>query len=109
MPASAQTALTSLQRDVRAVCAEAGITTAELDWLVPHQANLRIIESAAGKLKVPMERCVTGIEHLGNTSAASIPIVLDRANSEGKLKRGDTLALTAFGAGLATGACIIEW
>ena len=75
----------------------------------PHQANMRIIEAAAHKLKFPMERCLTGIEQMGNVSAACIPIVLDRANCEGRFRKGDLLALTAFGAGLTTGACILKW
>lgn len=102
-------AVSSLCRDVRQVCSEAGVLPEELDWLVPHQANLRIIESAAHKLHIPMERCLTGIETMGNTSAASIPIVLDRANTNHQLQAGQTLALTAFGAGLTTGACILTW
>lgn len=56
-----------------------------------------------------MERCLTGIEQMGNVSAACIPIVLDRANCEGRFRKGDLLALTAFGAGLTTGACILKW
>ena len=102
-------AVSSMCRDVKEACRQAEIEPEQLDWLVPHQANLRIIESAAHKLKIPMERCLTGIEHLGNSSAASIPVVLDQANTQGKLKKGDLLALTAFGAGLTTGAGVIEW
>lgn len=102
-------AVSSFCRDVKDVCQEAGLEVGDIQWLVPHQANMRIIESAAHKLKVPMEKCLTGIEYLGNTSAASIPIVLDQANTQGKLKEGDLLVLTAFGAGLTTGACVLRW
>ena len=102
-------AVSSFCRDVQTVCGEAGITLEQVDWLVPHQANMRIIEAAAHKLKFPMERCLTGIEQMGNVSAACIPIVLDRANCEGRFRKGDLLALTAFGAGLTTGACILKW
>ena len=102
-------AVSSCCRDVQAVCAEAGITLDDITWLVPHQANLRIIEAAAHKLKFPMERCLTGIEQMGNVSAACIPIVLDRANTGRPLQKGDLLALTAFGAGLTTGACVLKW
>ncbi len=102
-------AVSSICHDVKEVCKQASISISELDWLVPHQANLRIIESAAAKLKIPMEHCLTGIEILGNTSAASIPVVLDKAQSESKLKTGELLALSAFGAGLTTGACVLTW
>lgn len=102
-------AVSSFCRDVQTVCEEAGISLEQIDWLVPHQANMRIIEAAAHKLKIPMERCLTGIEHMGNISAASIPIVMDNANCAGKFHPGDLLALTTFGAGLTTGACILQW
>ena len=102
-------AVSSICKDIRRVCTEAGVEAQQLDWLVPHQANLRIIESAAAKLKIPTERWLTGIEYLGNTSAASIPVVLNHASAKGKLKRGDLLGLSAFGAGLTTGACVLEW
>ncbi len=102
-------AVSSMYRDVQTVCDQAGVKVEDVDWIVPHQANLRIIEAAAHKLKVSGEKCLTGIENLGNTSAASIPIVLDRANTEGKFKAGDLLVLTAFGAGLTTGACVLRW
>lgn len=102
-------AVSAFCSDVTEVCSQAGIQPQQLDWLIPHQANLRIIESALHKLKLPSQRCLTGIQRLGNTSAASIPIVLDEANTKGLLHPGDWIALSAFGAGLTTGACVLRW
>lgn len=102
-------AVSSLCHDVLLVLDKAGITQDDVTYVVPHQANLRIIESAAHRLKIPRERYLTGIENMGNISAAGIPIVLDRANREGCFHKGDILALTAFGGGLTTGACILRY
>jgi 3-oxoacyl-[acyl-carrier-protein] synthase-3 len=74
-----------------------------------HQANLRIIEAVANRLKQPMEKFPTDLEECGNVSAASVPILLDKVNREGLIKSGDTLALAGFGAGLTWGACVLKW
>lgn len=83
------------------------LTVEELDWFVPHQANLRIIEAVGGRIKIPEEKVLVNIEHYGNTSAASIPLCLDEY--KGKLKKGDKVLLTAFGAGFTWGAMYLIW
>ncbi|MGV8906848.1 MAG: beta-ketoacyl-ACP synthase III [Acetobacterium sp.] len=102
-------AITSICNDLRRVTQDAGITLADLDLIIPHQANLRIIEGAAKRLKLPMDKFVLRVKNQGNTSAASIPLVLDDLNRQGLLKPGMLIALTAFGGGLTTGACVLKW
>ncbi len=81
-----------------------GIEKSDIDWLIPHQANTRIIQATAKKLDLPLERVILTIEEHGNTSAASIPLAFDNAIRSGKIKRGESLLLIAFGAGLAWGS-----
>lgn len=81
----------------------------DIDWLVPHQANIRIIAATAKKLKLPMERVVVTVEEHGNTSAASVPLALDVAVRDGRIKRGDTLLLEAFGGGFTWGAALVRY
>jgi len=81
----------------------------EIDWLVPHQANIRIIAATARKLKMPMERVVVTVEEHGNTSAASIPLALDVAVRDGRIKRGETLLLEAFGGGFTWGSALMKY
>lgn len=88
---------------------KAGISKNEIDWLVPHQANLRIITATAKRIDLPMERVILTIEHHGNTSAASIPLALDKAIRENQIKKGDTVMLEAFGAGFAWGAALVKY
>lgn len=83
------------------------LTVDNIDWFVPHQANLRIIEAVGGRLKIDESKVLVNIEHYGNTSAASIPLCLDE--NKGKLKKGDKIVLTAFGAGFTWGAMYIVW
>jgi len=87
----------------------AGIEAGQIDWLVLHQANIRIMETVAKKLGIPMEKVITNLDEYGNTSAGSIPLALDAAVRSGKVKEGDVLAVAGFGAGLSWGACIIRW
>ena len=87
----------------------AGLTTDDVQWIVPHQANIRIIEAAARGLKMPMERFVVNLEKYGNTSTASIPIATVEAAQNGTIKPGDRLVFVGFGAGLTWGALIAEW
>lgn len=87
----------------------AGLTVADIDLVVPHQANNRIIEAAAKRLGVDVGKMYSNVERYGNTSAASIPIALDEARAEGKVRPGDTLALVGFGAGLSWASCIVKW
>jgi 3-oxoacyl-[acyl-carrier-protein] synthase III len=88
---------------------DAGITADQLDWLVPHQANMRIIQAAAKRLKMPMEKVIVNVDRYGNTSAASIPIALDEAYRAGKFKEGDLIVAVGFGAGLTWAASVIKW
>ncbi|TMC48204.1 MAG: ketoacyl-ACP synthase III [Chloroflexi bacterium] len=91
------------------VCADAGWRLDEVEHIVPHQANLRIVEAAARRLGVPMERVVWNGDRLGNTSAASIPLALADADAEGRLRRGDRVVCLAFGAGATWGGVALEW
>ncbi len=86
-----------------------GLTCDKVSLMVPHQANLRIIQAVAEKLEIPMDRVYTNIHKYGNTSSASIPIALDEANREGLLKAGDYVLLVTFGAGLTWGAALVKW
>jgi 3-oxoacyl-[acyl-carrier-protein] synthase III len=86
-----------------------GLTSADIDWLVPHQANRRILESTAQKLNLPLERVVMTLDQHGNTSAASIPLALDVAARDGRLQPGQLVLLEALGGGLTWGAAVLRW
>ncbi|HTJ84132.1 MAG TPA: beta-ketoacyl-ACP synthase III [Polyangiaceae bacterium] len=101
-------ALTYLGDAAREALEVSGLTPDDVDWFVPHQANLRILENVAESLGVGMERFVLTLEELGNTSSASIPIALDRGIRDGRIKKGDTSLLFALGAGLSYGAGVIR-
>lgn len=88
---------------------EAGLTAAQVDWLVLHQANQRILDAAATRLKIPPEKVLSNLAHYGNTSAATIPIVLDESVRQGKIQSGQVLAMAGFGAGLSWGSAIVRW
>jgi len=85
------------------------ITIEKVDWLLLHQANIRIMETVAKRLGISMDKCISNLDEYGNTSAASIPIALDEAVRSGKVKKGDVIACAGFGAGLSLGAAIIKW
>ncbi len=102
-------AVKSMCRDIQDVAGQARIPVSDIDWVVPHQANSRIIDFAKKKLDIPQERFLMNINKFGNTSSASIPMMLDQLNSTGNLKRGDNVAMCAFGGGLSSAACIIRW
>lgn len=87
----------------------AGLTSADVDMLIPHQANIRIIQSAAKRLKMPAEKVIINVDRYGNTSAASIPIALEEAVKLNKVKNGDVIVLVGFGAGLTWASCVIKW
>jgi 3-oxoacyl-[acyl-carrier-protein] synthase III len=89
--------------------AKAGLEGTDIDWVVPHQANLRIIRATAAKLGLPMDRVVVTVQDHGNTSAASIPLALSVGKAEGKIKRGDLVLTEAIGGGLAWGAVVMRW
>lgn len=102
-------AVNSICRDVKVVTSDAGLTLEDIDWIIPHQANIRILDFAARRLGVPMEKIASNIETTGNTSSASIPIIVDDLWRSGRLRRGQTVVLTAFGGGLASAACVMKW
>ncbi len=102
-------AVGALPRSVRQAAAQAGIALSDVDLFIPHQANIRIIRSAAETLDVPMERVFTNVDRYGNTSAASIPIALCEAVEEGRLREGQKVVVAGFGGGLSWGAAAIEW
>ena len=81
----------------------------QISLVIPHQANLRIIEAVAQYLKIPMDRFVVNVDRYGNTSAASVPLALDEARKAGRIKAGDITLLVAFGAGLTYGSALIRW
>lgn len=86
-----------------------GLTLADVDWVIPHQANVRIIDSAAKALDIPYDKFVINLERYGNTSAGTIPIALDEAVRDGRIRENDIVALSGFGAGLTWGGVIIRW
>ncbi len=102
-------AVTKLDEIVDQTLEKAGMQKSDIDWLIPHQANLRIIQAVAKRLELPMERVVLTIERHGNTSAASIPLALDEAVRQGQIQRGQVLMLEAFGAGLAWGSALVRY
>ena len=102
-------AVRRIAEDIRIVTEQAGITPEDLKFIVPHQANSRIIDLAARKLGIPMERFMLNIDRYGNTSSASVAISLDELVRSGRLQAGDLIALCAFGGGLSRAACIIRW
>lgn len=87
----------------------ADLTTEQIDWLILHQANQRIIEAVAERLNIPSWKVITNLSEYGNTSAASIPIALDEAVTQGKIRSGDTIVTSGFGAGLTWGAVVFKW
>ena len=104
------------RRAVRAVVDSAvatldrsGVASSEVAWFVPHQANVRIIESAANRLGIDTERTIVNIDRYGNTSAASIPLALAEAAEDGRIKEGDLVLLSGFGAGMTWGSALIRW
>ena len=86
-----------------------GLEADDIDWLVPHQANRRILDGTARKLGLPLEKMVVTIERHANTSAASIPLALAEATSDGRIKRGDVVILEAMGGGFTWGPCVVRW
>jgi 3-oxoacyl-[acyl-carrier-protein] synthase-3 len=104
-----KSAVTLLGRAVDEALAANGLERSAIDWLVPHQANLRIIQAIAKKLQLPMERVVLTVQDQGNTSAASVPLALDKAVRDGRVKRGDMLLLEAFGGGFTWGSSLVRY
>jgi 3-oxoacyl-[acyl-carrier-protein] synthase-3 len=98
-----------LADSVERALARCGLTMNDIDMVIPHQANVRIIDAAARKMGLPIEKFYVNIQKYGNTSAASVPLALDEAVREGRVKPGDIVALVAFGAGFTYGASILRW
>ncbi|MDH3627824.1 MAG: ketoacyl-ACP synthase III [Acidobacteriota bacterium] len=100
-------------RSIAGVCSEvleeAGLTPKDVDWFIPHQANLRIISAVGQRLGIDEDRCYLNIDRIGNTSAASIPIALDEAVREGRITKGQIVLMAAFGAGLTWAASVVRW
>jgi 3-oxoacyl-[acyl-carrier-protein] synthase-3 len=102
-------AVTEMASACRQLLEKSGFTADDVDVLIPHQANARIMTAVAHRLGIGEDRAVIDVAEVGNTSAASIPIALDRAWRAGRVKEGDLVLLTSFGAGLAWGANLIRW
>jgi 3-oxoacyl-[acyl-carrier-protein] synthase-3 len=108
-PAVFKLAVGVLEQVARSVLLKAGKTDADIDWLIPHQANIRIMQGTAKKLKLPLDKLIVTVDEHGNTSAASIPLALDAAVRSGKIKRGDTLMLEGVGGGFTWGAVLLDF
>ena len=102
-------AIHALEEAVNIVLERAGLTTDDVDLVIPHQANLRIIESSIKRLGIPAERWMINVQEYGNTSAGSIPLALNEAYELGRIKRGDIIVLVGFGGGLTWGAMVMRW
>lgn len=102
-------AVKKIVEDVNAVLDMAGLTIDDIAYIVPHQANVRIIDYAAKRLKISTDKIYVNIDKVGNTSAASVPIALSELAGSGRVKKGDKIIMCAFGGGLSSAACIIEW
>ena len=102
-------AVEKLAETAHAALAKAGLTAEDVAWIVPHQANIRIIEGTAKRMQLPMERVVVTVQDHGNTSAASIPLALSVGVQRGQIKRGDLVVTEAIGGGLAWGSVVLRW
>lgn len=100
-------------RTMSHACTEAleanNMPASDIDWVIPHQANIRIIEAVAKHFKIPMSKVVVEIENMGNTSAATVPVAMDRAIRDGRIQRGQNILLTAFGAGITSGSLLLRY
>ncbi|MTW21860.1 beta-ketoacyl-ACP synthase III [Allochromatium palmeri] len=102
-------AVTTLGRIVDETLEANGLTKDDIDWLIPHQANIRIIQATARKLDLPMERVIVTVAEHGNTSSASIPLAFDQAVRDGRIQRGETLLMEAFGGGFTWGSVLVRY
>ena len=108
-PAVFKLAVGVLESAARAVLEKAGRSAEDLDWLIPHQANIRIMQGTAKKLRLPLEKLIATVDEHGNTSAASVPLALDVAVKSGRVKRGDTVMLEGVGGGFTWGAVLLDF
>ena len=104
-----KSAVRAMEGAAKQIIQKVGLSSEEIDLLIPHQANIRIIEALARRLKVPMDKVYVNIDRYGNTSAASVPIALDEARRKGVIKEGSKTLLVAFGAGFTWGSAVIKW
>lgn len=102
-------AVNKIVNDIKDAVAKAGLTLDDIDHIVTHQANIRIIEFASKRLKVPMDKFFVNIHKYGNTSSASVPIATAELDASGKLKEGDIVVMSAFGGGLSSAVCVLKW
>jgi 3-oxoacyl-[acyl-carrier-protein] synthase-3 len=102
-------AVVNLAEVMEQVMAPLGLTSDDIDWVVPHQANARILDATARKLGLPPGKVVVTVDQHANTSAASVPLALDTAVRDGRIKRGDLLVLEAMGGGLTWGAAVVRY
>lgn len=102
-------AVVRMAEAMEAALESAGLNAEDVDWMVPHQANVRIIEALAKRLEFPMERVVLTVQDHANTSAASIPLALDAAVTDGRIKQGDVVLMQAMGGGFTWGAAVVRW
>jgi 3-oxoacyl-[acyl-carrier-protein] synthase-3 len=102
-------AVTAMNRSAENSLERAGLKASQLKWVIPHQANFRIVDAVAQRLNVPLDHCVVNLEKYGNTSAACMPICLHETSMAGKLDRGDLLLMVAFGGGLTWASAVLEW
>ena len=98
-----------LEKVARSVLDKAGLTDADIDWLIPHQANIRIMQGTARKLRMPLDKLIVTVDEHGNTSAASVPLALDAAVRSGQVRRGDTVMLEGVGGGFTWGAALLNY
>jgi 3-oxoacyl-[acyl-carrier-protein] synthase-3 len=102
-------AVTQLAGSAEQVLADCGLTAADVDWVVPHQANQRIIDAVGKRLGIEEERVISTVARHANTSAASIPLALDQAVRDGRLRQGQLVVMNAMGGGFAWGAALARW
>jgi 3-oxoacyl-[acyl-carrier-protein] synthase-3 len=104
-----KSAVRAMESSAKRILQQVGLSSEEVDLLIPHQANIRIIEALAKRMKVPMDKVYVNIDRYGNTSAASVPIALDEARRNGRIREGSNTLLVAFGAGFTWGSAVIKW
>jgi 3-oxoacyl-[acyl-carrier-protein] synthase-3 len=102
-------AVRTLSECARKVLDKSGMTIDDVDWFVPHQANLRILEAVAHRMGIPLEKVLINVDRFANSSAATVPTILDEAVRDGRIQKGQILLLDAFGAGLTSGAMLVRW
>ena len=104
-----RTAVRAVTKSAQNAISSAGLTIDDIDWFLPHQANVRIIEAIASRIGLPMDKAIVTIQNTANNSAATIPIALDTAVRDARIKRGDTLLLGGFGFGMTWASTVMKW